>query len=279
MADFSRTIARLNGASLGVFGVGHLGRAIASGLIRKGFPLSRILVCHGGSPETASLLAEAGLSARIVRADELTRNSRIILYAVRPQNVDAIAACELMNNALVISFLAGIPLARIPVRAAPGDRFRVMTSAPDTLVEGKAIGAAYPGGDLVVGELLRALSIQQVVLNDENDLHAFTALGVCLPSVLACWRAQGRAVDNEELFDCARRHGLGNYEMILEWARRAEPRFETANAQDAYLRKAATPGGVTEAMIIEIRAGGSIRDTLEKGILHSKELQGGSATA
>ena len=273
MADFSGTIARLQGASLGVFGVGHLGRAISSVLIRNGFPLSRLLVCHGGSPETAARLAEAGLSARIVRADELTRNSGIILYTVRPQHVDAIEGCELSNDALLISFLAGIPLARIPVRLPSNNRFRVMTSAPDTIVEAGAIGAAYPGGDPVVAELLSALRIEQFFLNDEDELHAFTALGVCLPIVLASWREQGRAVDDGELFKCARKHGLDNYERILEWAHRAEPRFETAAARDAYLRKAATPGGVTEAMIGKVRTGASISETLEEGIRRSRELQ------
>jgi pyrroline-5-carboxylate reductase len=273
VADFSRTIARLDGASLGVFGVGHLGRAIASRLIHNGFPISRMLVCHGGSPQTAALLAEAGLSANVVRPDELAQRSRIILYAVRPQNVKAIETFELMSDSLVISFLAGIPLARIPARTAPGSRFRIIPSSPDTIVEGRAIGAPYPAGNPVVGELLRALSIQQVVVSDEDDLHAFTALGVCLPTVLACWRAQGRAVDNEELFSCARRHGLDNYETIFEWIRQAEPRFKTETDREAYLRRAATPGGVTEAMIREIEAGGSMVETLEKGILRSRELQ------
>jgi pyrroline-5-carboxylate reductase len=278
MADFSRTIARLQGNFLGVFGAGHLGRAISSVLIRNGFPICRLLVCHGGSPETTALLAEAGLSAQVIRSDELTRRSGIILYTVRPQHVNAIAHCELRNDALIVSFLAGIPLARIPVRLTQGNRFRVMTSAPDTIVEAGAIGAAYPAGDPVVAELLSALRIEQFFLNDEDELHAFTALGVCLPIVLASWRGQGRAVDDGELFKCARKHGLDNYQRILEWAHRAEPRFETVAARDAYLRKAATPGGVTEAMIGQIREGASIGETLEMGIRRSRELQSPSPT-
>ena len=273
MADFSGTIDRLRGTSLGVFGAGHLGRAISTVLVRNGFPLSRLLVCHGGSPETAALLAEAGLSTRVVRADELTRRSGIILYTVRPQQVNAIERCELRNDALLISFLAGIPRAHIPVLVPSSNRFRVMISAPDTIVEAGAIGAAYPDGNLVVAELLSALGIEQFPLNDEDELHAFTALGVCLPIVLASWRAQGRAVDDGELSRCAQKHDLDNYERILEWAHRAEPRFETAAARDASLLKAATPGGVTEAMIGQIRTGASVSETLERGIRRSRELQ------
>jgi pyrroline-5-carboxylate reductase len=179
MAGFSRTFAHLNGAALGVFGVGHLGRVIASGLIQNDFPISRLLVCHGGSAETAARLAEAGLSERIVQASELAQRSRIILYLVRPQNLNAIKNCELINDSLLISFLAGTPLARIPVRMAQGNRVRVMTSAPDTIEKRKAIGGVCPPGNPIVEELLCALRVQQIFLDKESDMHAFTALGRC----------------------------------------------------------------------------------------------------
>ncbi|MGA2481268.1 MAG: NAD(P)-binding domain-containing protein, partial [Spirochaetia bacterium] len=90
MADFPRTLVCLDGASLGVFGVGHLGGALARGLLRAGFPVERLLLCHGGSAATAARLAEAGLSAQVRDSDELTRRSRIILYCVRPQSFSAI---------------------------------------------------------------------------------------------------------------------------------------------------------------------------------------------
>ena len=275
MADFSRTLAHLNGAALGVFGVGHLGRVIASGLIHNDFPISRLLVCHGGSPETAARLAEAGLSERIVQASELAQRSRIILYLVRPQNLNAIKNCELIKDALIISFLAGTPLARIPVRIVQGNTVRVMPSAPDTIVKSKAIGGVYPPGNPIVEELLCALGIEQIFLDKESDMHGFTALGVCLPIVLAYWRAQGKAVDEEELIDCAQRHGLGNFEKILEWTHGAEPQFETKTEREAYMKKAATPGGVTEAMIDRIKAGGSLTQALESGIHRSEVLSKG----
>ena len=277
MADFSHTFAHLDGAALGVFGVGHLGSVIASGLIQNDFPISRLLVCHGGSPETAVRLADAGLSERIVQANELTQRSRIILYLVRPQNLNAIGNCELLNDALIISFLAGTPLARIPLGIVQGNRVRVMPSAPDTIVRGKAIGGVYPSGNPVVEELLRALGIEQIFLDKESDMHVFTALGVCLPIVLAYCKAQGKCVDEEELIDCAQRHGLGNFEKILEWTHSAEPHFETQIEQEAYMKKAATPGGVTEAMLHRIKAGGSLTQAIEGGIIRSEELGEGSA--
>ena len=82
------------------------------------------------------------------------------------------------------------------------------------------------------------------------DLHAFTALGVCLPIVLACWRARRGAVDQDELRACAERHGVAGFERILEWARRAEPRFENEAAREAYLRKAALPAVSRSSMTL-----------------------------
>jgi pyrroline-5-carboxylate reductase len=196
---------------------------------------------------------------------------------VRPQNRNAIENCELIGDALIVSFLAGTPLARLPVRIAHERRIRVMTSAPDTIVRGAAIAGVYPRGNPVIEELLGALRVEQFFLDSEGDMHAFTALGVCLPIVLACWRAQGDAVDEEALMICARSHGLGNYKAILDWALRTEPRFATPGAREDYLAAAATPGGVTEAMIRSIHAGGSLAEALECGICRSEELSRGSS--
>jgi len=70
---------------------------------------------------------------------------------------------------------------------------------------------------------------------------------------------------------------LPDFPRILAWALRAEPRFTTRAEQESYLGKAATPGGVTEAMIDRIRAGGSLAEALTAGVLRSRELSAGSS--
>jgi pyrroline-5-carboxylate reductase len=270
--QFSRTLEYLDGASLGVFGAGHLGSAVASCLLQKGFPISRLVVCHGGSPQTAARLAKAGLSDRLVDANRLTRQSKVILYLVRPQGFRAIEHCELHPDALLISFLAGTPLALLPVSVPLSRRVRAMTSAPETIEKGTAIGGMFPGGNPVAEELLGALTSEQFFLDKEDDMHVFTALGVCLPIVLACWRAQRTTVQEGALIQYGHTRGFPHYERILEWALRAEPRFETQSAREEYVRKAATPGGVTEAMILRIQEGVSLPEALESGVLRSEEL-------
>ncbi|MGA2480189.1 MAG: hypothetical protein ABSG63_15660, partial [Spirochaetia bacterium] len=196
-----------------------------------------------------------------------------------PQSFSAIGARELMEDVLVLSFLAGTPLARLPLHPPGANRVRVMPSGPDTIEKGAAIAGIFPPRDAIAEELLGALRIEQLFLPDEELMHAFTAAGVCLPIVLACWRAQGNSVDEHELARCAARHGLRDFPRILAWALRAEPRFSTGAEQEAYLRKAATPGGVTEAMIDLIRAGASLSEALDAGVLRSRALSDGRAGA
>jgi pyrroline-5-carboxylate reductase len=271
---FPLTFALLRGAALGVFGAGHLGGALAGGLLRANFPADRLLVCHGGSAETARRLEAEGLSERVKPAAELVRVSRIVLYCVRPQGRAAIGGLPLAADALLVSFLAGTPLAAIPVGAAPGRRVRVMPSNPETFAAGTAIAGTWPGGNPVVEELLRALQVELFPLQAEDDVHAFTALGVCLPIMFACARAFGTPYDDAGLAACAAGNGLRDFGRILSWARGVEPRFATTAEQDAYLAKAATPGGVTEAMVVRLRAGGSLPTALEAGVRRSRELSG-----
>jgi pyrroline-5-carboxylate reductase len=229
-------------------------------------------ICHGGSPQTAASLTAAGLSPSVVDARALTRQSRVILYLVRPQEVDAIANCELYPDSLIVSFLAAIPLKRIPVGVPYNSRVRVMPSAPDTIVKGMAIAGIFPRGNPIVGELLDALRVEQFPLDRESDIHAFTALAVCLPIVLAFARALGRSVGDGELLECALGRALPDFDRILRWAYSAEPRFATDAERERYIQKAATPGGVTEAMLSRIADGGSIMESMEAGVSRSQML-------
>jgi len=52
----------LGNSTLGLFGAGHLGRAIAKGLLDVGLPRHNLAICHRGSQETDHELAVAGLS-------------------------------------------------------------------------------------------------------------------------------------------------------------------------------------------------------------------------
>lgn len=263
--SFETTLRFLQGAPLGLFGAGHLGRAIAQSLLAAGFPRAQLILCHRGTPETEGALIASGLADRVASREAVTSRSRILLYLVRPQNYGALADDPLPKESLRISFLAGIPLKNLPGAECGAAWVRVMPSSPDTILQQNGIAAVFPS-NAVATELLVALKLRGIALKREEDFHAFTALGPCLPLALTLWESLGKATGNEELLALGTRHGLADYASVMEWARQVRPRGLSDEARRTYLRQAATPGGITEAIFNAIHAGASLPEALEKGI-------------
>jgi pyrroline-5-carboxylate reductase len=262
----------LGTSTLGMFGVGHLGRAIACGLLDAGFPRQKLIVCHRGSADTQWQLAESGLSECVAACSEVVRHSKVILYVAQPQNYKSLADYTMRADSLLVSFLAGIPLGRIPVTLAENQRVRIMTSSPDTLRRKNGIAAIYPADNIVAHEILAALKLRIFPLQHEADIHAYTALGPCLPIALTYWEGLGYEVDEAELFDVAARFGLHKYPQVLEWARTVQPIGLSTEERDRYIAQATTPGGVTEAILREMKAGQRLSTSLLRGIHRSQEL-------
>lgn len=258
---------------IGLFGAGHLGRAIAQGLIDAGFPRQRLTMCHRGSAATGQALAAAGLADRVVDRGELLRRSRIILYLVRPQDRRAIEGCRFREDALLVSFLAGIPLDRLPVRMPGIRKVRVMTSAPDTLRLKNGLAAMVPADCAEVSGILAALRLRVIALRRESDLHAFTAFGASLPIALTCWEGLGHDVDEPELIQAALGVGLDGWDEVVAWARAVQPRGLAARELNDYLAQSTTPGGVTEAILKAMARGRPLSAALERGIQRSRELE------
>jgi pyrroline-5-carboxylate reductase len=147
-----------------------------------------------------------------------------------------------------------------------------MTSAPDTLRKRNGIAALYPTDNLLTQEILGSLGLRVVPLRQESDIHAFTALGPCLPIVLTYCESIGYKIDDSELLETARKFDLPDYYPILQWAHGVRPRQLTGEEQRCYLVQATTPGGVTDAILSAMRTGMSLSAALERGIERSREL-------
>jgi pyrroline-5-carboxylate reductase len=259
-------------STLGIFGAGHLGRAIACGLLEAGFPRCKLTICHRGSIDTHRQLVESGLSECITDGKEVIGRSKIVLFTVRPQDYGALADYTIPSGTLLVSFLAGIPLERIPAPLVADRRARIMTSAPDTLRRKNGIAAIYPANNVVAQEIMAALKLRIFPLQYETDIHVFTALGPCLPIALTYWEGLGRRIDEKELLDTAAKFGLPGYSQILEWARAVQPRNLSTEECNRFIAHATTPGGVTEAILKGITEGQPLSAALELGIHRSLEL-------
>ena len=165
---------------VGVVGVGELGGALLSGLLRAGYPADRLLAA-ARSPERAAAVVDrygvqgAGAAGAAEQAD-------VLLLAVEPRDVRTLLgelAPALRPGAPVISLAAGTPLAVLE----PGlpERTPVLRGMTNTSVAlGKAMSVVAAGArahdehvDLVVAVLER---LGPVLRLPEEQLDAVTAL-------------------------------------------------------------------------------------------------------
>jgi pyrroline-5-carboxylate reductase len=267
--SFEPILGYLDGAPLGLFGAGHLGRAIAAALLDAGWPRAQLLLCHSGSAKTAAALTDAGFADRVVTPARLVAEAKAIFYLVRPQNVDAIAGLAIRPDALLVSFLAGIELQHLPVRTAA--RVRAMISDPASLAKRNGIAALFPANK-PVAETLKTLGMRVTPLPAEETSAAFTALGTCLPMAAAWCFGHNVPIDRAKLAEVGRRYGLSDYSDIVDWALEICPRGVSREALDTYLTHAATPGGITEAVLNGLAEGDDIAAALERGVQRCIEL-------
>ncbi|GAA0563151.1 hypothetical protein GCM10008942_09480 [Rhizomicrobium electricum] len=267
--SFQPALDFLDGAPLGLFGAGHLGRALARALVDAGWPREQLLICHGGSANTTAALTAAGLGDRVVRAPELFERAKLVFYLVRPQNVDAIAGLTMRPDALLVSFLAGIELQRLPAGTV-----RAMMSDPASLAKKNGIAALYPENGMIE-QVLQALGLRVTLLASESATAAFTALGTCLPMAAAWCLGYDWPIDRAALYAAGRRHDLAGYADIVDWALEVCPKGVTRKALETYLTHAATPGGITEAVLNGLAAGDDIAAALERGVVRCEELAKG----
>jgi pyrroline-5-carboxylate reductase len=270
--SIDRLLSFVGESRIGVFGAGRVGRALALLLLEAGLPAERLALCHRGSPETRMKLAAIGLADRLSDPDVLLRESRLVLFTVRPQDFASIEEHPARGDAFLVSFLAGVPLARLPSGTGAGRRARILPSAPDTLLRRRGIAALFPAGNDVTTALLEALGTRVFPLEREEQIDAFGVLASCLPIALAHWERSGRVADERELVELAARYDLPDYASILAWAHDIRESLRVDAARSHHLAEAATPGGVTEELLRSIDAGRSLPHALMRAIDRSREL-------
>ena len=260
----------------GIFGAGSLGRTLGAALRSAGMPAAHLKVCHKGSAETASALRLAGLWDCTTTAADVCRDPEVLLYTVPPPAYRALSDYSLPGGCLLISMVAGISRRQLPVSLPPEQRIRIMPSTPDTFRKGQGIAAVYPAGNAIVEDLLKVLGIREIPLQQEDDLHAFTSMVLCLPMALMYAEAAGQTFDPADFVETAEKHGLERPQEMLAWAQSVQERDLPSEIQIAYLQETISPGGITEIVLRSIDEGAPITEALENGIARSRKLAAGS---
>ncbi|MDD1731250.1 MAG: pyrroline-5-carboxylate reductase, partial [Methanosaeta sp. NSM2] len=144
--------------TIGVIGCGHLGKTIASELVRRGFPAHCLMLSRGRSHESMQGIIDAGLEGCLSDNQDICRKCSIIFICIRPQSLPDLRGLAFPIDALVVSCMAGVSLQAI--RGLLGvDAVRMMPSGPDTIIEGRGIAAIYPHNQ-ILSRILHGLDLR-----------------------------------------------------------------------------------------------------------------------
>jgi len=251
-------------------GAGRMASAMVGGLLSKGYFRPSEIGCTCGDDPTGPALAEKTGIRYEPGLSTLLADAETIVLACKPQQFTALdpALDDAVTGKLVISILAGMPLARLRGRfSGARNLVRAMPNTPGQIGAGITAYAAASELDRpdagTVGRVLGALG--EVVALEEAQIDAVTAISGSGPAYLyeftAALRAAGGAVGLAP--DVAHKLAVAT---ITGAARLLAASREDPEA----LRNAVTsPGGTTEAALNAMQAE-DLRGLVERAALAAK---------
>jgi pyrroline-5-carboxylate reductase len=171
-----------------ILGVGVMGEALLSGMIRAGRPASDLLVGEK-RPERATELADR-YDVSVVSNLDATKLADTLVLVVKPQDMASLLdeiGPDVRSGQLVVSLAAGITTSFLESRLAPGTAVvRVMPNTPALVDEGMA---AIAGGSHCDEEHLATVedllaSTGRVLRIQERQMDAVTAISGTGPAYI-----------------------------------------------------------------------------------------------
>ncbi|NJM86828.1 MAG: pyrroline-5-carboxylate reductase [Hydrococcus sp. RU_2_2] len=260
---------------LGILGGGVMAEAILSRLITANiYATDEILVSDPDSQRRDFLQQKYGVRAIVENRSVV--GSDILLLAIKPQVLDLVIA-EMKNDSaqkpsLVISILAGVPLARLEAAFPQIPVVRAMPNTPATV--GAGITAIAPGKTVEASHLDLAKSIfaavGEVVEVPESLMDAVTGLSGSGPAYVA--------IAIEALADGGVAAGLSRtvamqlaLQTVFGTAKLLQSGLHPAELKD----RVSSPGGTTITGVTELERAG-FRSALIEAVLaatrRSREL-------
>jgi pyrroline-5-carboxylate reductase len=242
-------------AKLGIIGGGVMGEALLSRLIAKKIYLSsEILVSDPQAQRRDFLASQYGIE--ITADNQAVLDAEILLLAIKPQVFDAVAAALQItkNSQIVLSILAGTPLARLESIFCEQPVIRAMPNTPATV--GAGMTAIAPGKYAQAAHLQIArqifAAVGEVVEIPEALMDAVTGLSGSGPGYVA--------VMIEALIDGGVAAGLPRAiatQLAIQTVRGTAELLQTSGMHPAELKDRVTsPGGTTIAGIAHLESVG-----------------------
>ncbi len=235
--------------TIALLGVGKLGEALLSGLLRSGTPVGSMLAAERHADRAAEIAERYGVATPT--PEQAAAQADVVLLAVKPQDMRTLlteVAAHLRPGALVVSMAAGITTGLVEELLPEGTAVvRVMTNTPVFVDE--AMSAISPGSHAsaehlqLVEDLLTPVG--KVVRVPESQQDAVTALSGSGPAYFFFLV--------EAMIDAGILLGLPRAvaaELIVQTAVGSARMLRESGEHPVLLREAVTsPGGTTIAAI------------------------------
>lgn len=262
----------LKGKKLGVIGVGKLGEALISGLLKQSDLVESDITGSVHHETSISRVKERLGIATTLDNKELARGKDIILIAVKPQNMDKVLqeiASELNDNQLLISVAASVTTAFVEERLLkPIPVVRAMPNTPSVMnagMTGLCLGKHARNEHKDFAEAIFNC-VGKAVFVDENLMDGVTALSASGPAYLY--------VVIESLAEAGVKLGLSREVSTLLAAQTmygASRMVLESKAHPALLKDmVTTPAGCTIDGLMELEEG-KLRVTLIKAVVKASE--------
>ncbi len=263
---------------IGFFGAGRMATAMVQGMLARKVYSPDEIICTSALDNTAERLAEKTGIGFSLHLPDLTRDTSVLVLAMKPQQFDELPAeiAARSEGKLVISILAGKTLEKLRERfPSARNLVRVMPNTPGQIGAGisafSALKALSPEDRETVQGILDSLG--EWVELPEDQLDAVTGLSGSGPAYvfefIAALREAGVAAGLEPAV--AARLALNT---VYGAARLV---METDEDPEELRERVTSPGGTTLAGLEVLKAGRfreGIREAVQTAAKRSRELAG-----
>ena len=259
-------------------GVGKLGEALLSGLLRSGRPPGQVIAAERHAGRAGEIAAQYGVPT--AAPAEAVARAEVVLLAVKPQDMRAALrelAAAVRPGTLVVSMAAGIPTSLLEEELPAGTHVvRVMTNTPvfvDEAMSALSAGTCATEDDLaLVEDLLRPVG--RVIRVPESQQDAVTALSGSGPAYF--FYLVEAMIDAGILLGLPRAVAA---ELIVQTAVGSAKMLKESDEHPVVLREAVmSPAGTTISAIRVMEDHGvraAMLAALEAARNRSRELAGG----
>jgi pyrroline-5-carboxylate reductase len=262
---------------IAILGCGNMGLAFARSFIQYDLIKKENLLLIEKNEERCQLLTKLKEGVVVNTINEKVSDAELVILAVKPQDFENLASDlkgKLNENQVILSIMAGIPIARIQLLTRHKTVVRAMPNTPAMLGMGITGFTASEGISIAklfkVENLINATG-RSIYIENESMLDAVTALSGSGPAYFYYFVKQMIETGKEMGFDegtaslLVKQTMLGAYHLIN-------------NAElslDELIRAVASKGGTTEAALKvfnETHLGDLIKNGILAAEIRAKEL-------